>query len=91
MASIARITDTNITGTISAVQMSYHQLRRMFDAMIQIYTAGGGDGGGGAAALATCINATPADAQTIYNALNAAMGGMTTAYNSLSPIDLGVV
>lgn len=73
--------DANIRARVDETKNAYGNMRRLFDAMIEANNIG-------IATLQAAIGeANTTDAQTVFDNLNAAMAGLTTAYNALSKMD----
>jgi hypothetical protein len=81
---LVNYTNENVAARVDEVKVAYAHLRRLMDALIQIRN------GTDYQAVAEATGCTPANAttgQTIFDNLDAALGGMTTAQNALSNMD----
>lgn len=77
-------TNANVAARVDEVKVAYAHLRRLMDRLIAIRN------GTDYAAVAAATGTVPNDAtagQTIFDNLDAAVAGMTTAYNALSNMD----
>lgn len=77
-------TNSNIAARVDEIKVAYAHIRRLMDHLIVIRN------GTDYAAVATATGCTPANAttgQTLFDNLDAALGGMTTANNALSNMD----
>lgn len=84
--AVGLVTHTNasVAARVDEIKVSYGHLRRLMDHLIIIRN------GTDYAAVATATGCTPANAttgQTIFDNLDAALAGMTTANNALSNMD----
>lgn len=70
-------------------QAGYAPLRRLMDGAIYAKNSGGGNNWAAVAAFLGEANAT--DGQAVFENLDAALGGMTTANDALSPMDGGFI
>lgn len=81
---LVNYTNADVAARVDEVKVAYASLRRLMDYLIVIRN------GSDYAAVATATGCAPANAttgQTIFDNLDAALGGMTTANNALSNMD----
>lgn len=77
---LVTFTSGNLAGRVDEVKTAYLNMRRLMDRLIAIRN------GTDYAAVAAATGAS--DGQTLFDNCDAAMGGLTTAYNALSDMDL---
>ena len=74
-----------VSARVDEIKAAYGSIRRVMDALIEVKNSGGGNNW---AAVAAAVGAADATAgQTVFDNLDAALGGMTTANNALSFMD----
>lgn len=84
---LVKITNPHIIACVDEVKVAYLKMRRTMDAMI-VMRNGTDYEAVAVAADASGDALTPAEAgQRVFDNLDAAMAGMTTAYNALSNMD----
>lgn len=71
-----------VAARVDEVKVAYAHLRRLMDRLIVVRN------GTDYAAVATETGAAPGTGQTVFDNLDAALGGLTTANNALSNMDL---
>ncbi len=83
---LVTFTSSSIAHRVDETKTAYLNMRRAFDRLIAI-RAGNGTNNDYAAVAAAVGAADAAAGQRVFDNLDAAIGGMTTAYNALSNMD----
>lgn len=73
--------DALIRARVDEAKVAYLNNRRLLDLLIEAQAAGG------TALQVATGEANSVDAQTVFDNINAALGGLTTAYNAYSKMD----
>lgn len=74
--------NANVAARVDEVKVAYAHIRRLMDRLIIIRN------GTDYAAVEAATGAAPGDGQAVFDNLDAAMGGLTTANNALSNMDV---
>jgi hypothetical protein len=74
--------DADIAARVDEVKVAYAHVRRLMDRLIIIRN------GTDYAAVATAAGAADGEGQFVFDNLDAALGGLTTANNALSNMDV---
>jgi transposase len=75
-----------VVQVVNSVQEAYAETKRLLDRLVALRTAAGGTYET-IAALAGCTPTDTATGQKLFDDVDAALAGLTTAYNALSQLD----
>ncbi len=82
---LVTLTNPKIIEPTNKVQEAYGEIKRLLDRMVAL--RGGGTDYTSIATLAGCPNPDSAQGLKLFDDIDAALGGLTTAYNALSQLD----
>ena len=74
-----------VVDVVNEVQSAYASTKRLLDRMVAMRA--GGTNYTTIATAAGCVPADSAAGQTLFDDVDAALGGLTTAYNAMSQMD----